>query len=104
MCRSSLASKPLRKVVNTNVCDAVLSGRFGPYALLASRDRLGRTAVYSRWLAFPEINAAEAFLRDFPRFGLNNIERRSQEKLSTSFAPVPVRGGTTSVRWCTGHG
>ena len=86
--------EPLRKVVNTNVCDAVLSGRYGPYALLACRDRQGRTAVYSRWLAFPEINVAEAFLRDFPRFGLNNIEQRVHEKFSAKEDQLQTGAGS----------
>jgi hypothetical protein len=89
-----LGFEPLPEVVNTNVCDAVLSGRYGPYALLACRDRRGRTAVYSRWLAFAEINAAEAFLRDFSRFGLNKIEQRSREKCSAKDDQLQTRAAS----------
>jgi hypothetical protein len=44
----------LRKVVNGNVCDAIVDGAYAPYALLDIRDRAGRTAVYSKWLAFSD--------------------------------------------------
>jgi hypothetical protein len=37
-----------------------------------------RTALYSSWLAFPELPQAEEFLRDHPRFGMSSIEERSR--------------------------
>jgi hypothetical protein len=90
----------LRKVVNTNVCDAVVGGAYGPYVLVDIRHRVGRAAVYSNWLAFPDQDAAETFLRDFPRFGLNQIEQRSQERFSAK--EDQLRSGAASGRYNLG--
>jgi hypothetical protein len=90
----------LRKVVNTNVCDAVVGGAYGPYVLVDIRHRVGRAAVYSNWLAFPDQDAAAAFIRDFPRFGLNQIEQRSPERFSAK--EDQLRSGAVSGRYNLG--
>ena len=60
-----------------------LQSRYGEHRLIGVRRRVDRrTAVYSQWLAFPELAQAETFVRDHPRFGLNGIEEKATAELT----------------------
>jgi hypothetical protein len=62
-----------------------LQSRYGEHRLIGVRRRVDkRTAVYSHWLAFPEIAQAEGFVRDHPRFGLHGIEERAKTELTSA--------------------
>jgi hypothetical protein len=72
----------LSRLVGGNLSRAIQS-RYGEHRLIGVRRRVDkRTAVYSHWLAFPEIAQAEAFVRDHPRFGLNGIEEKATAELT----------------------
>jgi hypothetical protein len=72
----------LSRLVGGNLSRA-LQNRYGEHRLVDVRRRVDRrTAVYSQWLAFPEIAQAEAFDRDHPRFGLNGIEEKATAELT----------------------
>jgi len=76
------SGEALSRLVGGNLSRA-LRGRYGEHRLVDVRRRVNRrTAVYSQWLAFPEIAQAEAFVRDHPRFGLNGIEGRATAELT----------------------
>jgi hypothetical protein len=73
----------LSKLVGGNLSRA-LERRYGPHRLVTVRRRVGkRTAVYTAWLAFPEMAVAESFIRDQPRFGLDTIDARTKSQLET---------------------
>ncbi len=76
------SGEALSRLVGGNLSRA-LQGRYGEHRLVDVRRRVDRrTAVYSQWLAFPEIAQAEAFDRDHPRFGLNGIEEKATAELT----------------------
>jgi hypothetical protein len=62
-----------------------LQSRYGEHRLIGVRRRVDkRTAIYTHWLAFPEMAQAEAFVRDHPRFGLNGIEQKATAELASA--------------------
>jgi hypothetical protein len=76
------SGETLSGLVGGNLSRA-LQSRYGEHRLIGVRRRVDkRTAVYSHWLAFPEIAQAEAFVRDHPRFGLNGIEEKATAELT----------------------
>ncbi len=76
------SQEALSRLVGGNLSRA-LQGRYGGHRLVDVRTRVDkRTAVYSHWLAFPEVAQAEGFVRDHPRFGLNGIEGKATAELT----------------------
>lgn len=61
-----------------------LQKSYGDHRLINVRRRVAdQTAVYSYWLAFPELAPAEAFVQENPRFGLNAIEAHTASQYGT---------------------
>ena len=90
----------LRNVLSGNTSHALTSGRYGTFMLIDRRDRVGRTAVYSRWLGFPGESGADGFLRDYPRFGFDQIQQRTQKTLSDK--ERQLQNGAASGRYNLG--
>lgn len=62
----------------------VMEKRYGPHRLVKVRRRHGkRTAVYSHWLAFPDLATAERFAAENPTFGLRAIYKWTETQLLT---------------------
>ena len=75
--------KALSGLIGGNLSRAV-ERRYGPHRLINVRRRVGaRTAIYSSWLAFPDLAKAESFVRENPRFGLDTIEAKTKSQHET---------------------
>ncbi len=82
----------LSRMVGGNLSRALVGGRYGTHRLLAVRRRVReRTALYSSWLAFPELTQAEAFISDHPRFGMTSIEARTRADHTRRSADLKAR-------------
>jgi hypothetical protein len=72
----------VKRAVSGNIARALAAGNYGAHQIIHRRVRVeGRTAIHSVWLAVAEARSAQAFPSDYPRLGLDAIERQTAAAL-----------------------
>jgi hypothetical protein len=86
------------RLVGGNLFRTLAQGRYGDHRFVQTRWRLGEsTAVYASWFSFSDRARAQAFVGDYPRFGLTAIEARTQAEVARHEADL--RSGAAIGRY-----